>query len=275
MTTRLTGIFAHPDDDAYLIGGTLLLNAGRIDLSVIFATSGEAGPISDPSLATRDTLGSVREGEQRAYLEVIGYQDADVEFLRHPDYYLPDVPMEQLVGELEILLRKFRPHIVVTFGPDGLTSHHDHIHVGAAATEAFKRMRAGVDDDSFQRLYYVGLPRSDVDRFYEGVRSDGYGYGEEGRLFDVTGVPDESIAVRVDTRPVVERKLAGMLVHKTQLIEFERVPKPLRWIYLDSEDFVQAYPPLDHPDGIRRDLLDGPASRTVPPPATSGQPPGA
>ena len=275
MTTRLTGIFAHPDDDAYLIGGTLLLNAGRIDLSVIFATSGEAGPISDPSLASRDTLGSVREAEQRAYLEVIGYQDADVEFLRHPDYYLPGVPMEQLVGELEILLGKFRPHIVVTFGPDGLTSHHDHIHVGAAATEAFKRMRAGVDDDSFQRLYYVGLPRSDVDRFYEGVRSGGYGYGEEGRLFDVTGVPDESIAVRVDTRPVVERKLAGMLVHKTQLIEFERVPKPLRWIYLDSEDFVQAFPPLDHPDGIRRDLLDGLASRTAPPPATSGQPPGA
>jgi LmbE family N-acetylglucosaminyl deacetylase len=256
MPLRVAGIFAHPDDDVYLLGGTLLLNAGRIEPTLIFATSGEAGPISDPSLATRETLGRVREGEQRECLHIIGFGDARVEFLRHPDYYLPDVPLEDLVAEIAGLLDDIRPHIVVTFGPDGLTSHHDHIRVGEAATQAFHRLRyAATGDGAFWRLYYVALARSDVDRFYTGVRAGGYDYGEEGRLFDVTGVPDETIAVRVDTLPVIDRKLAGVLAHRTQLVEYERVPEPLRWIYLDTESFVQAYPPRDPTAEVRDDLL--------------------
>lgn len=257
MQIRLAGVFAHPDDDAYLIGGTLLLHRGRVDPTLVFATSGEAGPISDPSLATRETLGRVREGEQRAFLEAVGLSDAQVEFLQHPDYYLPDVPLERLVSDIEALLRDVCPHVVVTFGPDGLTSHHDHVRVGEAATIAFHSARTGNDDHdgAFQRLYYVALARSDVDRFYAGVRDGGFLYGEEGRLFDITGVPDDSIAVRVDTTPVRDEKLAAILAHRTQLIEHERIPEPLRWIHLDSECFVQAYPPLERPQGVRRDLF--------------------
>jgi hypothetical protein len=77
------------------------------------------------------------------------------------------------------------------------------------------------------------------------VRDGGFGYGEEGRLFDVTGVPDERIAVRVDTRPVADRKWAAILRHQTQLEEHERIPAPLRWIVLDAECFVQAFPPRE------------------------------
>jgi LmbE family N-acetylglucosaminyl deacetylase len=258
VTVRLAGVFAHPDDDAYLIGGTLLLHAGEIDPLVVFATSGGAGPISDPSLATRQTLADVREGEQRAFLEIIGYGDARVEFLRHPDYYLPDVPFEALVDEIDALLTETRPHIVATFGPDGLTSHHDHIRVGAAATEAFHRARSAVpaiDDGAFQRLYYVALSRSDVDRFYSVVRDGSFDYGEEGALFDITGVPDSEIAVRVDVRSVREQKLAGMMAHRTQMIEWERIPEPLKWIYLDTEDFRQAWPERAPGDEVRDDLL--------------------
>ena len=181
-----------------------------------------------------------------------------MEFLGHPDYYLPDVPLERLVGDIEAVLRTARPHIVVTFGPEGLTSHHDHMRVGEAATEAFHNVREELgDSDAFTRLHYVALARSDVDRFYEGVRGGGYDYGEEGRLFDITGVPDDGIAVRTDIRSVADRKLEAILAHKTQLIEWERIPEGLRWIYLNAECFVQAYP--DHRTGepVRGDLFDG------------------
>jgi LmbE family N-acetylglucosaminyl deacetylase len=257
MKLRLVGLFAHPDDDAFLIGGTLVLNRGRVDPTLVFATSGEAGPISDRSLATRETLGAVREDEQRAFLEATGLSDTRVEFLRHPDYYLQEVPLERLVSEIEDVLREVRPHVVVTFGPDGLTSHHDHMRVGDAATRAFHSARTGHcdEDGAFQRLYLVALARSDVDHFYSGVREGAYLYGEEGKLFDVTGVPDDSIAVRVDTTPVRDRKLAGILAHRTQLVEHQRIPEPLRWIYLDSECFVQAYPQLERPDIVRGDLF--------------------
>jgi LmbE family N-acetylglucosaminyl deacetylase len=256
VTVRLAGVFAHPDDDSWLIAGSLLLHPGEVDLTLVFATSGEAGPIADPSLATRDTLGGVREREQRAFLEAIGYTGARVEFLRHPDYFLPDVPFEQLVGEIQRLLEEVRPHVVVTFGPDGMTSHHDHIRAGAAATRAFDRARRTSRPGELARLYHGVLARSDVDRFCAAVRDGGHDYGDEGRLFDVTGVPDERIAVRVDTRLIRDRKLMGIRAHRTQRDEFERVPEPLRWLVLDVECFVQARPVVERPDRVRSDLFE-------------------
>jgi LmbE family N-acetylglucosaminyl deacetylase len=257
VSVRVAGVFAHPDDDSYVLGGTLLLHPGQIDLTLVFCTSGEDGPISDPELATREPLGRVREREQRAFLEAVGYEGADVHFLRHRDYYLPDVPFEDLVQEVETILRGAAPQVVVTFGSEGMTSHHDHIRAGEAATEAFHRARRGSPEDAFQRLYHAALSRSDVDRFYEGVARGGFDYGEEGRLFDLTGVPDDQIAVRVDTRPVAARKWVAILRHRTQLDEHERIPEPLRWIVLDSECFVQAWPPRPPGGPVAGDLLAG------------------
>lgn len=257
---RVAGVFAHPDDDVYTIGGTLLQHAGEVEPALLFATDGGAGPISDPAQATRETLGMVRRGEQRRALEILGFPDARVKWLGHPDYYLPDVSFEDLVGEIASFLREVQPHVVVTFGPDGLTSHHDHIRVGEAATEAFHRVRAAIDppnNTALERLLYVALARSDVDRFYAGVREGAYQYGEEGALFDITGVPDHAISFREDIRPVRDRKLAGILEHQTQLIEYERLPEPLRGIYLDAECFVQAFPPADKNGHVRPDPLDG------------------
>jgi N-acetylglucosamine malate deacetylase 2 len=252
---RLAGVFAHPDDDIYLLGGQLLLR-DDIDLSLLFATSGEAGPISDPSQATRATLGEVREREQYEALKTIGYEAATVEWLRKRDYYLPDEPLEELVAEIEAFLAARQPHVVVTFGPDGLTSHHDHVRIGEACTAAFHRLRATAGDDALQRLYYVALARSDVDRFYEAVASDGFQYGEEGALFDITGVPDHSIAVRVDIASVRARKWTAMLAHETQMIEHMRIPESLRWIFLDAECFAQAHP-RHQDEAPRADLFDG------------------
>jgi LmbE family N-acetylglucosaminyl deacetylase len=157
------------------------------------------------------------------------------------------------------LLHEVRPQVVVSFGPDGLTSHHDHVRAGEAAAEAFRRARAaeGAPADAFLRLYQAAYPRSDMDRFYAGVHAGGFDYGEEGRLFDLTGVPDERIAVRVDTRPVADRKWAAILRHRSQLDEHQRVPAPLRWIVLDAECFVQAFPPRSQGAPVAGDPFAG------------------
>ncbi len=95
-----------------------------------------------------------------------------------------------------------------------------------------------------------------VDRFYSGG-DGGYAYGEEGRLLDVTGVPDAGISIRVDTRPVRAAKLAGIHQHRTELVEHERIRDPLRWIHLDSGCLVQAKPPKRAGDPVRADLFEG------------------
>jgi LmbE family N-acetylglucosaminyl deacetylase len=246
VTVRLFGAFAHPDDDVYQIGGTLAMHAGDVQATLVFATSGEAGPITDPAMATRETLGVVREHEQRAALEALGVAAVtDVHFLRHPDYHLSTVPFDDLVAEVAEIMRATQPDVVVTFGPDGLTSHHDHIRIGRACSEAFHRVgHSGAAPPA--RLFHTALPRSIVDRFYAGLSGLGEtSYGEEGRLFNLVGVPDDRIAVRADVGGVARRKLDGILAHRTQLCEWERIPEPLRWVHLDEESFVQAWPPSE------------------------------
>jgi LmbE family N-acetylglucosaminyl deacetylase len=233
----LVGVFAHPDDDVYSIGGTLALERDRLDVTLVFCTSGDAGPIWIDGVERKD-LGAVREREQAASMAVLSV-DADVRWLRHPDYHLPEVPLDRLVGQVEAVLREVRPDVVVTFGPDGWSGHHDHIRAGEAADAAFARVRDSVAD---ARLLHVGTPRSVVDRFDAQLREAGDPDREERSLLAIRGVPDEDVAIAVDTRPVRDVKLAGIEAHRTQIGELERVPEALRWIVLDTEWFVQVWP---------------------------------
>jgi hypothetical protein len=121
-------------------------------------------------------------------------------------------------------------------------------------------VRAEANGGGVRRLLQVAIPRSAVDRFYEGLRRIGEtSYGEQGTLFNLRGVPDERITLAVDTRPVRDTKLAGIESHRTQIGELERIPEELRWIHLDTEWFVQAWPddgasdrPASEPFGLSR-----------------------
>ena len=56
---RLLGVFAHPDDEVFCVGGTFArcVEAGA-SASVVSLTRGEAGQIGDAAAATRRTLGA-------------------------------------------------------------------------------------------------------------------------------------------------------------------------------------------------------------------------
>jgi LmbE family N-acetylglucosaminyl deacetylase len=71
--SRLTlmAVFAHPNDEAYGVGGTLAKYAAEgCDVHLVAATRGEAGEIRDPSLATKANLPQVREQELRCACEI-------------------------------------------------------------------------------------------------------------------------------------------------------------------------------------------------------------
>src|SRR6266700_6891382 len=61
---RILGVFAHPDDESFCAGGTLARYvASGAEVMVVSATRGEAGQIRSAGVATRRTLGQVREQE--------------------------------------------------------------------------------------------------------------------------------------------------------------------------------------------------------------------
>lgn len=253
MTRRLAAVFAHPDDDTFGLAGTLAMGGAEIEYTVIVATSGEAGPIADPSLATRDNLAEVREEEERAALRAAGAETPAVRFLRYPDGGLKDVRREELVNKVAGLLGEARPQVVVTFGPEGITKHDDHVTIGVVATEAFHRARAEATSEEndpeapFQRLLYVAIPTSEIERFWEELRARGIDVGDPEGPFMPRGVPDGTVTHRVDCTGMMKRKVEALHAHRTQREEVDQIPEDLQEEMLGYECFVQAFPPVTAP----------------------------
>jgi LmbE family N-acetylglucosaminyl deacetylase len=259
---RLLGVFGHPDDDAYGLGGTLALERDRIEPAVVLATSGGAGEISDSALATPENLAEVREGEERAAVAALGWPDMPVHFLRYPDGGLAQVDRAELVDRVAEVMRAFRPHVVVTFGPEGITRHDDHITIGEAATQAFHRARTDAGGDAsaeaFQRLYHVAIPQSGIDEFFRMMKERGIPIGNPDDPFMPRGVPDETVAVVVDCSSVMGVKLEGIKAHRTQWADFGMMPPEMQERFLSQEPFVQAWPPVvDRAGRVAGSLFEG------------------
>jgi len=252
---RVACVFAHPDDDTYGAGGALALHAGGdLEVTVVLTTSGEAGLIADASLATRENLGAVREEEDRASWRALGLEPR-VHFLRHPDGGVAEIPREDLVARYLPILREARPDVVITFGPDGVTGHADHVAVGAAASAAFHEGRAAAAG-GFRRLLHVGIPRSALDRFNELLRERGLDPIDPTQEFRPRGVPDEAIGVVVDCSAVFDRKLEALRRHRTQA-ELEDVPFEMWRELLATEAFVLAFPEREDGAPALGDVFEG------------------
>jgi LmbE family N-acetylglucosaminyl deacetylase len=256
---RLAAIYAHPGDDIYSIGGVIALHAPLGEVMVVYATSGEAGPIADPSLATRETLGRVREREAKDALAALGGEGAVTHFLRYPDGGLADVPPQELTHRVVDLLLDFAPDVVFTFGPDGVTKHEDHVAIHQAATEAFHEAHARSAGDAAARLLYSALRQNDVGRWQELLRESGLEAFDPDDPNQPRGVPDGSIAISVDCRQVLSRKLEALRAHRTQSEEFEQIPEDAHPLILGAEHFVQAFPPRQDGDPLLADVFDGSA----------------
>ena len=125
---RLLACFAHPDDEAFPVGGALAAHAARgVTVGLVTATLGEEGEIRQQGLASRESLGEVRRGELARSAKTLGiaepvvldYRDsgmAGTPSNQHPGAYI-NVPDEAVVERLVEQIRIFRPQVVLTFEP--------------------------------------------------------------------------------------------------------------------------------------------------------------
>jgi LmbE family N-acetylglucosaminyl deacetylase len=132
----LLGVWAHPDDEAYLSSGlmaTVRDAGGRVVVAT--ATRGELGT-PDPDEWPPHRLAEVRERELLASLALIDVREH--QWLGHADGSMALVPSEQGVQQISTLLDQVQPDVVVTFGPDGMTGHPDHQTICSWVTEAWR-----------------------------------------------------------------------------------------------------------------------------------------
>lgn len=255
---RLAMVFAHPDDDTFGLGGTVALHAGDADVMSILATSGESGKIAPGSGATRATLGRVRESEGRAAHEALGKPDARLEFLREPDGGVARIDREPLVRRVTALLEEFAPEVVVTFGPDGITKHEDHVTMGDVGTESFHRARQwSKDPRAFRRLLYVAIPWSRIREYQRMQAEAGQEPMDPEAPFTPRGVDDDTIAVQVDASSVVDRVIAALRAHRTQAAEIDDMPEEQLPEIFGTEHYVQAWPARDPGAALLTDVFEG------------------
>jgi N-acetylglucosamine malate deacetylase 2 len=233
----LLAVWAHPDDESFGPVGTVRLAR---DLGwrtvVVSATRGDAGSSDLVELAPGQTLGELREAELRQASMIIGVDRLIV--WRYRDGGLGDVPREELIGRVLDVMRETRPAAVITFGPDGITGHPDHIAISDATTHAFHRLRDESRDDAPRRLYYVTVrPERTIEK----------PMGDAPPPLPPTAV--------IDVRAYESIKRAALERHASQRGDWEPLLEDRDWLTVDR--FARVVPPPLPGAPIETTIFDG------------------
>ncbi len=246
--------YAHPDDEGFASGGLLaMLAAGGARVTLVCATNGDVGEISDPALATPETLWQVRKQELRNAMDVTGIND--VRFLdyrdsgmdgtednRHPNAYC-NADADAVIGQLIGIIAEVSPHVVLTHDPSGGYGHPDHKTMCLHATAAAEC--ASDPDSATPLLYYVCFPRGVFQRWWKEMTDRGITPPFAVDAIESLGTPDEEVTTTLDVSPWVETKLVSLACHRTQISgdgPFEQLPQDVVHRLMRTEYYQLAVP---------------------------------
>jgi len=225
---RVLSIHGHPDDQEFTVGGTLAKwAAAGCEVISVTITSGDAG-CNDPEKdgSYKPALAEIREAEQTAANQVLGIQTSI--FLRYPDGELE--PTLALRKELARLIRQHKPDVVVTGDPQGVfygsgyINHPDH---RAAAQSAL----------------YATFPSAGTRLIFTDLLEAGYEPHNVRRVY-IHG--SEKPDTRVDIGATMDKKIAALKKHVSQVGEWEEMEKVVReWAAEDGKehglDYAESY----------------------------------
>jgi len=228
MSGQILLVFAHPDDETSAAGGTTAKYVNRgFTVALVTATGGEKGTRLDVPEGVETSV--VRAEEQRAAAAITGIRD--VYRLGYIDGELADVDSSEVTGKVLDIMEIVQPDVVVTFGPDGISGHPDHIAIGKATATAFEKFSR--DSGKPRKLYYVAIPEST----FTGMDTVEVG--------NVITRPDDEITTEIDISGFLEVKLRALEQYRSQedarwLVDMFRRVGESSWA--GKEFFYLAYP---------------------------------
>jgi LmbE family N-acetylglucosaminyl deacetylase len=227
-------VLAHPDDECLGVGGTLAKYAFEgVDVFLVTATRGESGRFrgyrqDDRRHPGPSALADIREAELRGAASVLGVREVSI--LKYHDQHLDRANPREAVAAIVGHMRRVRPDVVVTFGPDGAYGHPDHIAVSQFTTAAI----VATADPAFpcdgtevaqphavSKLYYMAWPESTWNAYQSAFRK---------LVSTVDGIerqavpwPDWAITTVVDTRSVWSTVWQAICCHESQVTAYARL----------------------------------------------------
>jgi mycothiol S-conjugate amidase len=234
---RLLCVHAHPDDESSKGAPTVArYHDEGVATVLVCCTGGEMGSILNPAMDSdeiRSNLPAIRREELACAAAIIGYDQ--VEMLGYRDSGMPGdesnrdprsfamADETEAVGKLVTLLRRHRPHVVITYGDDQeMYPHPDHLRVhdvSVAAIAACSDPNVYVDAGepwSVQKVYYSVMAIKKLKAIHEFILSQGH---ESPFPAEWQDIPDNehSITTRVDVFDWREIRNEALRAHKTQI----------------------------------------------------------
>lgn len=214
-------VMAHPDDECLGVGGTLAKYASEgIEVFLLTATRGESGRYrgvrpGEPGHPGASELGRVREAELRAAALALGL--CEVSLLDYHDQLLDRADPREAIAAIAGHLRRIRPDVVVTFGPDGAYGHPDHIAISQFTAAAI--IAAASSGFSVSKFYYMAWPQSTWTAYQSAFRK---------LISTVDGVerqavpwPEWEITTVIDTRNYWSTVWRAICCHESQIVAYE------------------------------------------------------
>ena len=262
----LMTVHAHPDDETIGTGGVMAASvaAGR-RVVLVTCTDGAMGEIVIPERDTPEEhrrLAATRAFELEAAMielgvtewENLGYRDSDMmgRIANRDPRCFWQADMDEAVGRLVWLVRRYRPHVMTTYNDFGGYGHPDHIRTHLVAVGAWERAGdagwypeqlapdhggsgppeadGGLAPWAPLKIYEQAIPASVRTAMRDRLHAIGERWfnepgddatPEERAEYEATLarmlVPDERVTTRVDLGPWLDRKFSALLCHRTQM----------------------------------------------------------
>ncbi len=225
---KLMCVLAHPDDESLGMGGTLAKYAGEgIETFLITATRGERGRFGDAKVKPEMRIvGETRERELLRAAKELGIRE--VQFLDYIDGDLDRADPIEAQEKIAEYIRKIKPQVVATFGPEGAYGHPDHIAISQLATAALLRAAdpdcaagSGPEPHRVSKFYYMA---------WSGPKWDAYQAALKRLVVTVDGVerqaapwPDWAITTVIETQSVANTVWRAVSCHETQMGVYEQL----------------------------------------------------
>ena len=199
----IMAIFAHPDDEMTIAPILAKYAEEGTKVTLVICTDGRYGTNDFTNHEAGEGLVALRKEEMQCAADKLGIDLVHLGYhdqLRAGEGYDGHVPhARQLVLELNDLVEKHTPDVLITWGPDGGTTHMDHRLVGASVTQVFVSRQW----DKTKSLFYYGTPSGNLDN------------PEQKTL---RGVDESLLNIRVNyTSAHAEKAMESLKCHKTQV----------------------------------------------------------
>jgi LmbE family N-acetylglucosaminyl deacetylase len=218
---KLLCVFAHPDDESLGAGGAIAKYSREgVETYLVMATRGERGRFGDSGDSPGpETVGRAREAEARAAAKELGIKE--VSFLNYRDAELDQADPAEAIGRIVSHIRRLRPDVVVTFGPDGGYGHPDHIAISQFTTAAVACSADStyglqeVPPHRVSKLYYLAWREATWAAYQEALRN--ISAKVDGEQRNAVAWPDWMVTTTIDASPYWKHVWRAVCCHKTQM----------------------------------------------------------